>query len=82
MACERAAAVGVVKEGRNMKKPHWTRKSHLFREDEYVCSKCGSKSPHPCKSCPRCGTSLAGTKYDLTWVEEAEGLAVLMDDDW
>ena len=65
-----------------MKKPHWIRKTHLFRADEYVCSKCGAKSPQPYKSCPRCGSNMAGSKYDPTWVDEMEGFSAFMGDDW
>ena len=82
MACERAAAVGVVKGGRNMRKPHWIRKTHLFRADEYICSKCGAKSPGPYRSCPRCGSNMTGEKYDPTCVDEMEAISAILDDDW
>ena len=82
MACKRAAAVGVVKGGRSMRPAHWIKKTHLFRADEYVCSKCGAKSPQPYQRCPRCGTHMAGSKYDPTWVAEREAISAIMDDDW
>ena len=74
--------MGVVKGGRNMKKPHWIRKTHLFRADEYVCSRCGTKSPVPYRNCPRCGCTMGRTKFDPTWVDEMEAISAIMDNDW
>ena len=65
-----------------MKPAHWTRKTHLFRADEYVCSACGAECEKPFKTCPRCGAIMGRTKYSATWVDEAEGLSALLDDDW
>ena len=65
-----------------MGKPHWIRKTHLFRADEYICSRCGAKNPRPYQTCPSCGSTMGRTKYDPTWVDEAEAFSALMDDDW
>ena len=65
-----------------MKAAHWIRRPHLLRADEYVCSACGGRSELPYVRCPNCGRDMTGTKYDASWVDEAEGLSALLDDDW
>lgn len=65
-----------------MKRVHWIRKTHLFRADEYICSKCGAAYFEPNKVCPTCNAVMGKTKYDPSWVDEAEGLSALLDDDW
>ena len=65
-----------------MKSKQWTHKTHLFCSDEYICPVCGALANKPYKQCPSCGTLLGGSKYDPSWVDEAEGLSALLDDDW
>lgn len=65
-----------------MKRVRWVRKTHLFRADEYFCSKCGAVFNKPYKTCPTCGSVMVRTKYDPSWADEAEGLSTLLDDDW
>ena len=65
-----------------MKAAHWIRHTHLFRADEYICSACGTSCKKPYTSCPACGTPMKKTKYDPSWVDEAEGLSAILDDDW
>ncbi len=65
-----------------MKKAHWIHKTHLFHSDEYICSACGAAAKRPESTCPSCGSVMGRTKYDPTWVGEAEGLSAIMDDDW
>lgn len=65
-----------------MKPAHWIRRTHLFRPDEFVCSACGASVQKPSSSCPACGAPMKKTKYDPSWVDEAEGLSALLDDDW
>ena len=65
-----------------MKSAHWTRRTHLFRADEYICSACGHSAPRPASSCPHCKAAMKRTKYDPSWVDEAEGLSAMLDDDW
>ena len=65
-----------------MKQSHWTRRTHLFRADEYICSACGASRQKPSPSCPACGATMKKTKYDPSWVDEAEGLSAILDDDW
>lgn len=65
-----------------MKHSHWIRKTHLFRADEYICSGCGAVCARPYKTCPSCGAVMGKTKYDPSWVDEAEGLSAILDDDW
>lgn len=64
------------------KKPYWIRRTHLFKADEYVCSVCGAVCVKPYKACPSCGTPMHKTKVDPSWVDEAEMMSVLMDEDW
>ena len=65
-----------------MKKAYWIQHTHLFRADEYICSACRSVCDKAYRTCPRCGTPMKKTKYDPSWVDEAEGLSALLDDDW
>ncbi len=65
-----------------MKSAHWIQKTHLFRADEYICSACSSISGKPYKVCPACGAPMKKAKYEASWVDEAEGLSALLDDDW
>ena len=65
-----------------MKSAHWIQKTHLFRADEYICSACNSVSGKPYKVCPACRAPMKKAKYEASWVDEAEGLSALLDDDW
>ena len=65
-----------------MSKAHWTPKTHLFRTDEFVCSRCGDSFSKPYAVCPSCGADMKKAKYDPSWVDEAEELSALLDDDW
>lgn len=31
---------------------------------------------------PHCGSTMGRTKYDPTWVDEAEALSAILDEDW
>lgn len=65
-----------------MKPAHWTQRTHLFRAHEYSCTACKAVSDKPYRVCPSCGAPMKKTKYDPSWVDEAEGLSALFDDDW
>ena len=49
---------------------------------DYICSACGATAKRPAGTCPSCGSNMGRTKYDPTWVDEAEGLSAMVDDDW
>ena len=38
--------------------PCWTRRTHLFRPDEYICSACRASCDKPYTTCPKCGARL------------------------
>ncbi len=65
-----------------MKSVHWIRKTHLFKADEYICSRCGASYDKPYRVCPNCRSVMGKIKYDPSWVDEAEGMSALLDDDW
>ncbi len=65
-----------------MRQARWIQKTHLFKADEFICSRCKAAYNKPYKTCPNCGAAMGKTKYDSTWVDEAEGLSALLDDDW
>lgn len=60
----------------------WTQKTHLLRADEYICSSCERSAVKPYRTCPHCGAKMRKTKYDPSWVDEAEMMSLLCDDDW
>ena len=51
-----------------MKRVHWIQKRHLFRADEYLCSRCGASCGKPYKVCPSCQSEMGKAKYDSSWV--------------
>lgn len=53
-----------------MAKPFLTRRTHLFREDEYECSVCHAVFDRSFKECPNCKAKPSKTKYDPSWVTE------------
>ena len=65
-----------------MKRIYWIRKTHLFRADEYICSDCGASYDKSYEICPNCQSEMGQLKYDPSWVDEAEGLSTILDDDW
>jgi len=65
-----------------MKKAYWIEHTHLLRADEYICSSCRASFDRPYRTCPRCGASMKKGRDDLSWIDEAEGLSALLDDDW
>jgi len=65
-----------------MRKAQWTQRTHLFRPDEFICSACGMVFPRPYKECPYCGVEMKKSKYDPSWVDDAEGRFAILDDDW
>ena len=65
-----------------MKRTRWIRKTHLFRADEYLCSCCGASCGRSYKICPNCQSEMGKPKYDPSWVDEAEGLSAILEDDW
>ena len=65
-----------------MKPAYWIQRTHLFRADEYVCSACSASFAKPQRNCPSCGAPMKKTKYDPSWVDEAEFLSAMLDDDW
>ena len=65
-----------------MKSEHWIQRTHLFREDDYVCSFCKASCNKPYKVCPVCGMTMKSAKYDPSWVDEAERFSFILDEDW
>lgn len=51
-------------------KPYWTRMTHLFKRDEYICSVCKYAADKAYRKCPNCGTEIRKVKYDANWVDE------------
>lgn len=60
-----------------LKKAYWTQKTHLLRADEYICSACGRSANKAYKQCPSCGAVMGKSKYDPSWVDEAEMMDIL-----
>ncbi len=66
---------------RNTANAHWTRRTHLLRADEYICSRCRRSFAQPTAFCPACGAQMGKTKSDAHWLLEAEVLNMIMDDE-
>ena len=66
------------------KKPaRWTRKTHVFRRDDYECPVCGYLADKPYMACPRCATEMkASPRYDPTWIDELEMFDAIVDDEF
>lgn len=64
------------------KTAYWTRRTQLFRADEFVCSACEAVFGKPYRVCPACKAPMKKTKYDPSWADEADDLSALLDDDW
>ena len=56
----------------------WIRHTHLFSADKYECSACGKTVDKPTPTCPCCGASMGGEKYDPSWVDEAAMLDIIL----
>ena len=54
-----------------MSQAYWVQKTHLFKADEYICSRCSGSFEKRYKTCPNCGAIMGKTKYNPTWVDEA-----------
>ena len=67
---------------RPLKTAYWIQRTHLFRADEFICSACKASGDKPYKVCPTCGAAMKKAKYTTSWVDEAEGLSALLDNDW
>ncbi len=64
-----------------MRSAHWIRRTHLFRPDEHICSMCGASGGRPYQICPSCGAVMKRAKHEPSWVDEAERLSALLDED-
>jgi len=64
-----------------IREPHWIKHSHLFDPDEYECSRCGAIFKNKPSVCPNCGTRPSLEKEEQDWVDEAEELSWILDDD-
>ena len=62
------------------KSGYWVQKTHLLKQDEYVCSSCGASYKKPFKNCPSCGMIMRSSKYAPSWVDEAEMLDTFFGD--
>ena len=63
---------------RDKKTAYWTQKTHLFKADEYICSHCGFSADKPYRNCPKCGSEMKKSKYDPSWVDEAEIMDIFL----
>ena len=64
-----------------IKKSYWIQREHLFDPVEYICSVCGAASEEPWEECPVCGAKMKKIKYDPVYVDEAEMLDIILEDD-
>ena len=66
--------MGLFKIFGGRKTGYGTQKTHILRNDEFICSVCRRSSRTPAKICPYCKSSMTAKrpKYDPTWVDEIE----------
>ena len=67
-----------MKKLNNKRKAYWTKKTHIFKKDEYICSGCHYIADKPCKNCPSCRSKMNGSNYDPNWVDEIEMIDSLL----
>ena len=60
----------------------WIQKTHLFSKDVYICVVCRAVCDKPYQICPACGTEKTKVSYDASWVDEAEEMSIMLDEDW
>ncbi|MBO4627659.1 MAG: hypothetical protein J5645_06765 [Lachnospiraceae bacterium] len=60
--------------------PHWIRRTHVFRNDEFECSVCGARAERAARCCPKCGAAMKGVKSDSGWIDELEAADAFFDD--
>ena len=70
-----------MKLARRSRDPHWIRRTHLFERDVYECSRCGKRFREAVGVCPNCGAFMKGMEDGQDWVDEAEELDWLLEDD-
>ena len=56
------------------KKSIWIQKTHILKDDEFICKTCGYKAKKALKICPGCGAAMKKTEYDPSWVDELDFL--------
>ena len=61
--------------------PYWIVHSHLFDPDEYECSECGCAVRKAGGTCPGCGAVIRRQKDEQEWVEEAEFMYWMMEEE-
>ena len=64
-----------------MRKPHRIEREHLFDRTEYVCARCGASFEEPWEECPACGVKMEKIKNTPVYVDEAEMMEILFEDD-
>ena len=67
--------------GSGNRSARWTQRTHVLRVDEYICSACKASFDRPYEVCPSCGATMKKPRYDPSWVDEAEELSAMLDDD-
>ena len=64
-----------------MKKAKWIKHTHIFKADEYECPCCHAVCDEPYKTCPVCRSSMGGSSYDASWIDEMAEYDAMFDDD-
>lgn len=64
-------------------KSGWIKHSHLFDPDDYECPVCGKRFANIHTVCPSCGSTISGLSKQNKpdWIDEAEELDWILDDD-
>ncbi|MBQ7595893.1 MAG: hypothetical protein IJU45_04425 [Clostridia bacterium] len=56
------------------KKSKWTQRTHILKDDEFICKNCGYSAKKAVKTCPGCGAKMTNTNYIASWVDEMDFL--------
>lgn len=59
---------------------YWINEAHVFKADEFICSKCRKSFVRMTPECPGCGARMKKSRYDPKWIDELEAYDALFED--
>ncbi len=59
---------------------YWTRETHIFKADVYICSRCRKSFGKMTSKCPGCGARMKRSRSDPKWIDELEAYDALFEE--